>query len=245
MSDAARPSVSTAYRPVDHAIVPQSRGRIVRMALTVILCTNGCGKCGLVLGAPALALGLQASRRTRASTLAACSPPITLMRVGPHPQEGRIRATAHTVVAGAEAPPMITVAWDLCAGHRRTILAPLAMPSFSYLRPTMKPVMFCRNTSGTCWQQSSMKWVPLRADSENECRYGDDSNRHAPQVRKPPTMLFRNGLPLLKFTAINEARDDLAHVNGRLDRQKRPRIAPQPRTSGRGRGAQYPSAEPD
>ena len=28
-----------------------------------------------------------------------------------------------------------------------TILAPCrAMPSFSYLRPTMKPVMFCRKT---------------------------------------------------------------------------------------------------
>ena len=50
-----------------------------------------------------------------------------------------------------------------------TILAPLrAMPSFSYLRPTMKPVMFCRNTSGTLrWQHSSMKCAPLSADSLN------------------------------------------------------------------------------
>ena len=42
------------------------------------------------------------------------------------------------------------------------------MPSFSYLRPTMKPVMFCRNTSGTLrWQHSSMKCAPFIADSEN------------------------------------------------------------------------------
>ncbi len=42
------------------------------------------------------------------------------------------------------------------------------MPSFSYLRPTMKPVIFCRNTSGILrWQHSSMKWAPLSADSEN------------------------------------------------------------------------------
>ena len=51
-----------------------------------------------------------------------------------------------------------------------TILAPLrAMPSFSYLRPTMKPVMFCKNTSGILrWQHSSMKCAPLSADSLNK-----------------------------------------------------------------------------
>ena len=50
-----------------------------------------------------------------------------------------------------------------------TSLAPsLAMPPASYLRPTMKPAMFCRNTNGTPrWQHSSMKWAPLSADSEN------------------------------------------------------------------------------
>ena len=50
-----------------------------------------------------------------------------------------------------------------------TILAPArAMPSASYLRPTMKPVMFCKKTSGILrWQQSSMKCAPLLALSEN------------------------------------------------------------------------------
>ena len=50
-----------------------------------------------------------------------------------------------------------------------TIFAPcLAMPSFSYLRPTMKPVMFCRKISGILrWQPSSMKCAPFWADSEN------------------------------------------------------------------------------
>ena len=47
-----------------------------------------------------------------------------------------------------------------------TSLAPsLAMPPASYSRPTMKPVMFWRKTSGTFrWQASSMKWAPLSAD---------------------------------------------------------------------------------
>ena len=50
-----------------------------------------------------------------------------------------------------------------------TILAPSrAMPAFSYSRPTMKPVMFCRNTSGMPrWLHSSMKCAPLSADSQN------------------------------------------------------------------------------
>ena len=50
-----------------------------------------------------------------------------------------------------------------------TILAPsLAMPAFSYFLPTMKPVMFCRNTSGMSrWLHSSMKCAPLSALSAN------------------------------------------------------------------------------
>ncbi len=50
-----------------------------------------------------------------------------------------------------------------------TILAPsLAMPPASYLLPTMKPVMFCRKTSGMPrWLHSWMKCAPLSADSEN------------------------------------------------------------------------------
>ena len=51
-----------------------------------------------------------------------------------------------------------------------TILAPcLAMPSASYCLPTMKPVMFCRKTSGILrWSHSSMKWAPFSADSLNK-----------------------------------------------------------------------------
>src|SRR5579862_6029292 len=45
----------------------------------------------------------------------------------------------------------------------------LMMPSCSYFRPTMKPVMLCRNTSGTSlWLHSSMNCAPFCADSENK-----------------------------------------------------------------------------
>ena len=49
-----------------------------------------------------------------------------------------------------------------------TILAPcLAMPSCSYFLPTMKPVMFCRKSSGTLRRaQISMKCAPFSALSE-------------------------------------------------------------------------------
>ena len=50
-----------------------------------------------------------------------------------------------------------------------TSFAPsLAMPPASYFLPTMKPVMFCRNTSGIFrWLHSSTKCAPLTELSEN------------------------------------------------------------------------------
>ena len=64
---------------------------------------------------------------------------------------------------------MITVNFGTCAHDTAvTILAPSrAMPPDSYFLPTMKPVMFCRNTSGMprC-AHSSMKCAPFSADSE-------------------------------------------------------------------------------
>ena len=49
-----------------------------------------------------------------------------------------------------------------------TILAPCrAMPPASAALPTMKPVMFCRNSSGMRrWQASSMKCAAFCAVSE-------------------------------------------------------------------------------
>ena len=42
----------------------------------------------------------------------------------------------------------------------------LMMPAASKSRPTMKPVMFCRNSSGTSiWLQSWMKCAAFSADS--------------------------------------------------------------------------------
>ena len=69
-----------------------------------------------------------------------------------------------------------------------TSLAPSrAMPPFSYSRPTMKPVMFCRNTSGMPrWLHSSMKCAPLSADSLNRMPLLATMPTAWPQIRAKP-----------------------------------------------------------
>ena len=69
-----------------------------------------------------------------------------------------------------------------------TSLAPSrAMPRFSYSRPTMKPVMFCRKTSGMPrWLHSSMKWAPLSADSLNRMPLLATMPTGWPQIRAKP-----------------------------------------------------------
>ena len=49
-----------------------------------------------------------------------------------------------------------------------TIFAPcFAIPEVSYASPTIKPVMFCRKSSGTSiWLQSWMNWAAFSADCE-------------------------------------------------------------------------------
>ena len=76
-----------------------------------------------------------------------------------------------------------------------TILAPsLAIPPCSYFLPTMKPVMFCRNTSGMrrC-SQSSMKCAPLSADSENRMpEVFREAIREAKGATAPIRLLVKN-----------------------------------------------------
>ena len=68
-----------------------------------------------------------------------------------------------------------------------TILAPsLAMPPASYLRPTMKPVMFCRNSSGMLrWlaQLDEMRALE-RALAEQDAVVGEDADGQAVDVRE-------------------------------------------------------------
>ncbi len=100
-----------------------------------------------------------------------------------------------------------------------TILAPCrAMPSFSYFRPTMKPVMFCRNSSGILrWLHSSTKCAPFWAASENS----------TPLLAMIPTGMPREmreagdqrlaeaRLELVEARAVDQPGDHLADVIGR------------------------------
>ena len=61
-----------------------------------------------------------------------------------------------------------------------TILAPcLAMPPASYSRPTMKPVMFCRNSSGIAALVAQLDEVRAleRRLGEQDAVVGDDPDR--------------------------------------------------------------------
>ena len=114
---------------------------------------------------------------------------------------------------------MITVNFGTSAEATAvTIFAPcLAMPSCSYLRPTMKPVMFCRKTSGILRRQHiSMKCAPLtRALREEDAVVGENADRVAHDAREPADERRAvSRLELVEAAAVDDAGDDLAHVVG-------------------------------
>ena len=69
-----------------------------------------------------------------------------------------------------------------------TSFAPsFAIPPASYSRPTMNPVMFCRNTSGTPRAQaSSTKCAPFSADSEKRMPWFARIATGCPKIRAKP-----------------------------------------------------------
>ena len=83
-----------------------------------------------------------------------------------------------------------------------TIFAPcLAMPPASYSRPTMKPLMFCRNSSGTLrWSHSSMKCAPFSADSENRIPLLATTPTGCPWMRAKPVT------SVVPYSALNSAK---------------------------------------
>ena len=98
-----------------------------------------------------------------------------------------------------------------------TILAPsLAMPPGLGSRgPTMKPEMFCRNSSGMPrWSHSSMKCAPLSADSLNSTPLLATMPTGWPWMcAKPVTSVVPySRLNSWNSLAVDESRDHLAHV---------------------------------
>ena len=114
-----------------------------------------------------------------------------------------------------------------------TIFAPcLAMPPASASRPTMKPEMFCRKSSGMPrWSQSSMKCAPFMADSLNSTPLFATMPIGVPvEVREPgDERVAVLGLELGELAAVDEPGDDLVHVVRLLhvdrdDRRERRRV---------------------
>src|SRR5262249_28017462 len=160
---------------IEDPVVPQPGRRIVGRALALVLRDDGIADRGLLLGAERLSVARELvalDRREHAGGLLAAHDGNA--RVGPHPEQARlVRPSAHAVRARAgrpAAPPLTRVNFATTEfATAGTISAPsFAIPPRSYCRPTMNPVMFCRNTSGIPRRlHSSMKCVAFSADSEN------------------------------------------------------------------------------
>ncbi len=91
-----------------------------------------------------------------------------------------------------------------------------AMPPASYSLPTMKPVMFCRKTSGTRRSHaSSMKCAPFcDALREEDAVVREDPDRVALDVRPAADeRLAVERLELVEPRAVDDARDHLARID--------------------------------
>ena len=127
-------------------------------------------------------------------TSAACCPPITEMRaLGRSTENGLVGPSAHSVISR----PKGTADDDgelgdggIGDGHYH--LGPvLAIPPASYWRPTMKPVMFGRNSRGIPrWLHNSMKWLPFSALSEKRTPLLATTPTGYPQMREKPQTRF-------------------------------------------------------
>src|SRR6266436_2960295 len=113
---------------------------------------------------------------------------------------------------------MITVSFGTPAQATAvTSFAPsLAIPPASARRPTMKPVMFCRNRSGISSRAQLDEMCPLeRAFGEQHAVVGENPHRIAAQVRKPA---YQSGavelLELIELGCVHQAREHLAYVVG-------------------------------
>ena len=167
---------------VDDAVVPEPRRREVRRALALVGLEDrrleGVAR-GVVVERPA-------DRREHPRRLLAA-----------HDGDPRSSATSTGTAAGTRGRPSrscrrrscrrsITVNFGTSAQATAiTILAPsFAIPPASYSRPTMKPVMFWRNTSGIFRWRGELDEVGAfqRRRAEQDAVVGDDPDRVAVDV---------------------------------------------------------------
>ncbi len=89
------------------------------------------------------------------------------------------------------------------------------MPPCSAFDPTMKPVMFCRNTSGVSVRLHSwMNCAPFSASSENRIPLLPSTPDREPADRAPAAheLVAVERLELLEPAAVEHPGEDLAHV---------------------------------
>ena len=203
------PQHRAGVRRVDDPVVPQPGRRVVRVALRLVL--------------PAIRSRTPPPARDRRG----CAPPTAPSPPAPRPSPRSARSARGTAAAASTRartssssapndPPITTVSFGTrVVATAVTILAPfLAIPPASYSRPTMNPVMFCRNTSGTPrWSQLD-EVRTLEGRLENRIRCWPRSHRMAVDPREPGDQRGPVQGELVEPRPVDDPGDHLAHVVG-------------------------------
>ena len=205
----------------DDAVVPQARGGVVRMAFALVLLADGRLERVFLGRRPVAAARLDAvaldGGQHAGGLLAAHDRDA---RVGPHEQHARrIGAAAHAVVAGAErAADQHGELGHGGGGHGRHHLGAVTRDAFVL-------VLAADHEAGDVLQEHQRD-LALRAQldevrallrrlREEDAVVGHDAHRHALDVGKARDQRGAEaGLELVEFRAVDDARDDLAHVIG-------------------------------
>ncbi len=212
---------ATSICRVDDAVVPQSRGGVIRVALRFILSADGRLEGFLFLRAPAAALGLDAvaphggEHAGRLFTAHHAD-----AGVGPHPQLTRaIGAAAHAVVARAEgASDDDGELGHLSASHRRDQLGAMTGDAFVLglaADHEAGDVLQEQQRNAALAAQLDEVRALDRTVRKQDAVVRKNAYRHAVQMRKAAHQRGAEaGLELVELGTIHDAGDDLADVEG-------------------------------
>src|SRR6202048_965553 len=218
------PEHLAGVRGIDHTVIPQACAGVVRMAFAFVLLADRRLERGLFVGAPRGSLGFQgATADCRQHSRRLFASHDRDARIGPHPEKARIeRPAAHAIVAGA-----VAAADDhgefghLGAGHGGDELRAI-------LGDAARLVLLPDHEAGDVLEKDQ-RYVALTAEldevrafergfREQHAVVGDDTHGITPQPREAGDQgRAVAGLEFLEVAAVDEARDDLAHVVGLLD----------------------------
>ena len=207
---------------IDDAVVPDAGGRVIGMALPLVLLADRRLERLLVGRAPVAALGLGrllAQQPQNGSSLLAAHDRDA--RIRPHPEEARgVGAPAHAVIAGAVAAADDHGVFRHVGGgdrghHLGAVLGDAARLVFAPDHEAGDVLQEQQRNVALARQLDEMRALE-RALAEQDAVVGEDADGIAVNVRKAADeRLAVERLELLELGAVDDARDDVADVVGR------------------------------